>query len=46
MGRLGEGCKKPYNQQVGCIIKLALKGLAVTALGPTKDMSSYNENKW
>jgi len=23
MGGLGEGCKKPYNQQVGCIIKLA-----------------------
>jgi hypothetical protein len=24
MGGLGEGCKKPYNHQVGCIIKLAL----------------------
>ena len=24
MGGLTEGCKKPYGQQVGCIIKLAL----------------------
>jgi len=24
MGGLGEGCKKPYRQQVSCIIKLAL----------------------
>jgi len=23
MGGLGEGCKEPYSQQVGCIIKLA-----------------------
>jgi len=26
MSGLGEGCKKPYSEQVGCIIKLALKG--------------------
>jgi len=25
MGGLEEGCKKPYSQQVGCIIKLALR---------------------
>jgi hypothetical protein len=24
MDGLGEGCKEPYSQQVGCIIKLAL----------------------
>ena len=31
MGGLGEGCKEPYSQQVGCIIKLALSRALFTS---------------
>jgi len=46
MSGLEKGCKEPYNQQIGCIIKLALRD--VTSRGreqklvkPSLDLKSF-----